>query len=169
MKSLLTCSLLFIISIVVCFLPSCTKETITTIIKTDTVTIIKTDTLRTVFNDTSRIGLFTRKQWIIDTAISNYSGPGTGTLLYVRGSKNNIYNYDLVRSIFWAGGNEDFFSTDGAAYSYKWSLSGSDSTALVISNSNSTAYRAKIMKLDATHLVVFDSTNQTLDIQIFKP
>jgi len=154
--------------VIVCYLPSCTKETITTILKTDTLTIKITDTLRTVFNDTSKMGLVTCKQWIEDTAIGNYSGPGTGTLLYARGSQNNINNYDLVRAVYWSVGNEDFFSTDGSHYSYNWIFANSDSTSLLVSSGNNIAYKAKILKLDATHLVVFDSTYNTLDISILK-
>ena len=177
MKVLFSCILLFILIVTISCLPSCTKDTTTTIIKTDTVTIRKTDTvniritdtLRTVFTDSSTMGLLTRKQWIIDSAISNYSGPGTGTLLYARGSNNNIYNYDLVRSIFWIGGNEDGFNSIGAHYSYSWKLTNSDSTALLISSGGSPVYHAKILKLDATHLTFFDSTDNVLDINIYKP
>ena len=129
MKLLFSGALLFILIVIISCLPSCTKDTVTTVTKTDTVTITVTDTLRTVFNDNSTLGLLTRKQWIIDSAISNYSGPGTGTLLYARGAANNTFNYDLVRSIFWVGGNEDFFNTTGAYYSYSWQLTNSDSTA----------------------------------------
>lgn len=169
MKSLFSCTLLLFSTIIISSLPSCTKETITTVTKTDTIIIKTTDTLRTVFTDCSTMGLLTRKQWIIDTAIGNYSGPGTGTLLYARGSYNNVFNYDLVRSVYWVGGNEDTFNSIGAYYPYTWKLTNADSTALLILNGNTVAYRAKILKLDAKHLTIFDSTNNTLDINIYKP
>src|SRR5436190_16505533 len=101
MKILLSGSLFFISIVIISCLPSCTKETVKTEIKTDTITIRITDTLRTVFTDNSTLGLLTRKQWILDTVLTNYTNPGTGTIVYARGSNNNTFNYDLVRTIYW--------------------------------------------------------------------
>lgn len=171
MKTLLSGFMLFISIVIISCLPSCTKETIKTEIKTDTVTVTirTTDTLRTVFTDNSTLGLITRKQWILDTVLNNYTGPGTGTLVYARGSGSNTYNFDQVRTIYWTGGNQDGYNSIGAYYPYTWKFNGSDSTAFVSSSTTFGAFHAKILKLDATHLTVFDSTNNALDVQIYKP
>jgi hypothetical protein len=169
MKTLFSVSICFLAIVTLSSLPSCTKEKIVTVIDTDTVTIRIVDTLRTVFNDTSKLGLLTRKQWVIDSAYTGYTGPGTGTLIYARGASNNTYNYDLVRSIFWIGGNEDHFNTIGAHYSLTWYFNSSDSTSLTATSSQLGTYQAKILKLDATHLTLHDLTNNVLDIQVYKP
>ena len=171
MKPLLSCTLLLILIFIISCFPSCTKETIKTVVKTDTVTVTirTTDTLRTVFNDTSRLGLLTRKQWVLDTVLNSYTGPGTGTLMYARGGSNNVYNYDLVRSIYWVGGTQDAFDNTGTNHPYGWKFTNSDSTALSILNGNATIFHLKILKLDATHFTIYDSVNNILDVQIYKP
>ena len=169
MKALLSGSFLFVSIVIISCLPSCTKETVTTVVKTDTVTIRITDTLRTVFTDNSTLGLLTRKQWILDTVFNNYTGPGTGTLVYARGSGSNTFDFSLSRTIFWLGWNLDTYNSIGDYYPYTWSFNGSDSTAILMKRSGQPTYHGKILKLDATHLTIFDSTNNALDIQIYKP
>jgi len=167
MKTLLSGSILFASIVIISCLPSCTKETIKTVVEKDTVTIH--DTLRTVFNDTSTLGLLTRKQWILDTVYNNYTGPGTGTLVYARGKSNNTYNFDLVRTIYWLGGNEDGFNSAGVYYPRTWHFQGTDSTTYTTYSPSTGEYTIKILRLDATHLTVHDVTNNALDIQIYKP
>lgn len=169
MKYSLSAALILICIFFMSLFPSCTKETIKTVIETDTVTIRIVDTLRTVFNDTSKLGLLTRKQWILDTVYNGYTGPGTGALVYARGAANNTYNFDLVRSIYWLGGNEDNFNSIGAHYAWTWQFTSTDSTSFSVTNPQIGTYQAKILKLDATHLTVYDITNSALDIQILKP
>lgn len=167
MKILFSATLTFLSFVIFSILPSCTKEKVVTVVDTDTITIH--DTLRTVFNDTSKLGLLTRKQWIIDTVYNNYTGPGTGTLVYARGGANNTYNFDLVRTIYWTGGNIDGYNSIGAYYPYTWHFNGTDSTSYLINSTSFPTVHAKILKLDATHFNVYDSASNTLDIQIFKP
>jgi len=169
MKPLLSAFTLFISIIAISCLPSCTKEIIKTETITDTVTITKTDTLRTVFNDTSILGLITRKQWILDTVITNYTGVGTGTLVYARGATNNTFNYDQVRTIYWAGWNLDGYNSIGNYYPYTWHFNGNDSTSFVVTSTIFPTVRAKIWKLDATHFNSYDSVSHTINVQIFKP
>ena len=75
-------------------------------------------------------GLLIAKQWIPDTIYVEYYGTGTGKLLYIRGQKNNLWNDDNDRGIFWPDGSEDAFNANGYT-SWTWSLSGSDSTVFL--------------------------------------
>ena len=161
MKTLLSGSLLFVSIVIISCLPSCTKDTVTK------ETII--DTLRTFFTDSSTLGSLTRKQWVLDTVYNNYTGPGTGTLVYAKGSASNTLNFDKVRTIYWLGGNQDGFNSNGAYYPYTWHFEGTDSTTFMSSSSTLGDFHAKILRLDGTHLTVHDLTNHALDVQIFKP
>jgi hypothetical protein len=120
-------------------------------------------------NDNSKLGLLANKQWILDSVYNNYTGPGTGTLIYARGSNSNSINYDKVRSVYWRGGGADAYNSAGTYFSYNWKLTNSDSTSLLISNGNTPLYYARILNLTASRLTVYDSTSSALDIQIYKP
>ena len=100
-------------------------------------------------SQTSILSLFTDKQWIADTVYSNYTGPGTGSLVYVFGSNGS----------------------GGIAYQpYTWSFINSDSTIYeTVGINGSPTYIARILKLDSTHLTVYDSTSQALDISVMEP
>lgn len=169
MKVLLSAALIFLCFVVLSGFPSCTKEKIVTVTDTDTITIRIHDTLRTVFDDTSKLALLTRKQWVLDSVYTGYTGPGTGTLVYARGASNNNFDYNLVRSIYWLGGNLDNFNSIGAHYAWTWQFTNTDSTTFSVTNSQIGTYQAKILKLNKTHLTVYDITNSALDIQVYKP
>jgi hypothetical protein len=112
------------------------------------------------------MGLLTGKQWQIDTLYYSYTGPGTGTLQYARGGSSNLTNGDDDRLIFWRDGASDAFA-GGNFYAWSWSMYSNDSTALILVTGGTV--HTKILKLDATHLTYYDSTNQALDVLGYKP
>ena len=120
----------------------------------------------------STMSLITAKQWQFDTLYSSYSGPGTGTLQYARGGNANTVDLDDNRSIFWPDGTEDAFGYYNTNYAMlTWSFTNSDST-LIYYPANvyfSTPVYQRILKLDATHLTLYDSTGTSLDILVYKP
>jgi hypothetical protein len=134
--------------------------------KKDTVTVTNT-----VFvTDNSTMGLLTQKQWIEDSAYNNYTGPGTGTLIYARGAVGNAQNLDALRSIFWPDGSAEFFDLSGHYNADSWTITaGTDSTAIIIVQQSNPTIHGKIVKLDATHLNIMDSTNSTLNVEIYHP
>jgi hypothetical protein len=81
MKAKIFFTLLFIS--VVFLSSSCTK----------TNAVIKTRT-------PSLMELLIGKQWIYDSAYTNYTGPNTGTVVYARRSSNNTYMRDDARFVF---------------------------------------------------------------------
>jgi hypothetical protein len=165
--SIIIVSFLFVVSS-----SSCSKDTTATVVKYDTVSVTNTDTLKTIFTDTSRLGLLTGKQWIFDSAFDNYTGAGTGSLVYARGANNNIIDLDTARFIFWADGKEDNFTSGGTYLSLTWSFVNGDSSRIFTPASPpyipANDY-ATIVKLDATHFTLYDSTFTSLDVFIYKP
>ncbi|HEY5370702.1 MAG TPA: hypothetical protein VIJ75_17085 [Hanamia sp.] len=158
MKSQLSL-LLFFVSFAI--FSSCTKTV------TITNTITKTDTLTQFVTNNSILNLLTSKQWIPDSVYTNYTGPNTGTLVYVRGANNNTKNLDADRFTFWPDGSQDWF-INGAYYSYSWSfVSTTDSTKLLINNT--AADYARILTLTSNYLTLYDSTNSGLAHYAFKP
>jgi hypothetical protein len=156
MKKTITFAALAFIVTIICL--SCKKETTTVTVTTiDTVTV----------SDTSIMGLLTGKQWKLDTAYSGYTTPGSGTLIYARGGSSNSINLDDLREIFWRDGQYDVFDNAGNYISSTWSFTGIDSS-LIQTIGSYTDY-ARVLKLDATHLNLYDSTNSTLDIATLKP
>jgi hypothetical protein len=147
--------------LVVLITSSCKKDTTTVFVPT-------TDTLYLSTTDNSVLGLLTQKQWEADTTYTGYTGPGTGTLAYVRGGSSNILSLDNEISVFWPDGSASFFDNSGNYSADSWTLSGSDSTAMIILQQGNPAIHGKILKLDATHFTLFDSTNSALDIEIYK-
>jgi len=161
MKMKLSILLAFASFIALSSLPSCSK---------DTVTVIKNDTL--LIKDNSTLTLFTEKQWIFDTVYFNYTGAGTGNLVYARGGNSNTVNLDNARGVFWKDGTEDDFTYNGVYLPLHWSFVNGDSSEIYsppyptyLPNGD----YARILKLDATHLTFYDSTNSALDIFIYKP
>ena len=114
----------------------------------------------------SKLYLLTQKQWIVDSIYSNYNKSNAGTLVYSRGSINNIQDYSTNRVVFWPDGKQDFF-TQGTYNSYLWSFTGPDSTEILVINT--TQDYARILKLDPTHLTLYDSTNSALAKYIYFP
>jgi hypothetical protein len=114
--------------------------------------------------DTSVMGYLTQKQWQLDTLYNNYTGPGTGTIVFVRGGSSNTVNLTNVRDIYWPDGTTEYFDNSGTYSAGTWSITNADSTNLTAGSSH-----GKILKLDATHFNFFDSANNALNIQVYKP
>jgi hypothetical protein len=112
--------------------------------------------------------LLIAKQWIPDTIYVEYYGPGTGKLLYIRGRKNNLWNDDNDRGIFWSDGSEDAFNANGYK-PWTWSLNGSDSTGFIgHTDVGNITNHVKILFLDSIHLTMFDSTYHTYAANVAK-
>ena len=147
---------------------SCTK-TVTktnTVTITDTVTKTLTDTVVNYATNNSTLYLLTERQWIPDSVYFNYTGPNTGTLVYVKGGNNNSQDYSGNQLVFWPDGTEDFF-TAGSYGLFPWSFASTDSTLLLIINTASDY--ARIEKLNTTSLTLYDSTNTSLVFYAIKP
>ena len=133
----------------------------------------KKDVTTNVALPTSKMGLLTAKQWIFDTVYMNYTGPGTGKLIYARGANNNTVNYDQARFVYWPDGIEDDFNFISTMTwtPITWSFSNADSTTLYypsIAPLTVPVYE-RILLLNNTHVTFYDSTNSRLDIAIYKP
>jgi hypothetical protein len=126
----------------------------------------KTETKTITVTDNSVLHLLTEKQWISDSVYSNYTGPNTGTLVYVRGGNNNTQDLTTVRVIFWKDGAQDFF-WNGAYSQFQWSFTGTDSANILIKNPSNDYGR--ILKLNANYLTIYDSTGSGLAVYIYKP
>lgn len=124
---------------------------------------------------TSTLGLITAKQWINDTLYSNYTGtPGSGTLVYARGSAGNTYNLDNEVFIYWPDGNADILNPPNSSVDYfsePWSFIGADSTELFYPATpmRSFAVYQRILRLDETHFNLYDSTDHSLVILKYLP
>ena len=134
--------------------------TISSCSKTKTVTVTK------ILTDSSVLGFLTEKQWISDSVYINYTGPNSGTLVYARGSNNNLQDYNTVRVLFWKDGAQDFF-WNGTYNQYQWSFTGSDSSNILILHP--APDYARILKLNANYLTIYDSTFSGLAVYIYKP
>jgi hypothetical protein len=131
---------------------SCQKQTVTVDVPT---------------TDNSTLGLLTQKQWQFDSLYDSYTSPGTGILEYARGTGSNMVNEDNIRDFYWKDGDADYIDNLGNFTTNTWTLDASDSTHLTLVTPGGTIY-GKILKLDATHFTFHDSTNQALDVQVYK-
>jgi len=124
--------------------------------------------------DNSILSLFTAKQWIYDTAIANYTGPGTGSLTYVRGGTNNVVDFDNTRYVYWPDGNSDIFDVPlfPTYLTGTWSFVQNDSTMLYFPANpplNAEPVYMRILAIDQTHCTIYDSTQQGYNVYIVKP
>jgi hypothetical protein len=171
MKMKLSILLLIVSIVALSSLPSCSKDTVT-VVKNDTLTVTVKDTFTTVVNDSSTLGLLTQKQWIFDSVYYSYTGAGTGSLVYARGSNLNSVNLDNARAVFWKDGSEDNFTYNGVYLPLQWSFVNGDSSEIYTppySTYFPNGEYARILKLTATYLTLYDSTNSILDIFVYKP
>ena len=129
-------------------------------------TVTKTDTVVKNVSDTSLASLLMGRQWIVDSLFNGYTATSKGTLVYSRGAQNNIQNLDNYIVIFWPDGTQ-FFANSGSYITYTYSFKSADSLNLLINNSK--ADYARIVKLDAKHLTIYDSTNSALSYYDYKP
>ncbi len=150
MKILLPIILLFISFTFIASITSCKKNNVTTV----------------TVSDNSILGLLTEKQWQFDTLYSNYTGPGTGTVSYARGGIGNTINEDNIRDVYWKDGNADYFDNFGNYQHDTWRFTNSDSTTINLTLPAS-SIDIRIIKLDATHYTAYDSTDHTLDVQVY--
>jgi hypothetical protein len=104
------------------------------------------------------------QEWETDSLYYNYTS-GTPILEYARGGSSNILNYDNSRATFMSDGNINVYDNLGNFESWSWSLSPTDSTALTIVTTGGTVH-TRILRLDATHLTYYDSTNNALNVLV---
>lgn len=140
------------------YLSSCTKTNTRTVTKTDTVTVTAPP---------SRLSLLTGKEWELDTVYWSYTGPGTGSVVYIRGGANNSQNLDNFYSTFTANG--DWWAVENGTYFLgKWNFTDSDSTMIKTVVGATTEYD-RFLSLTATKYVLYDSAAQVLDVTIVAP
>jgi hypothetical protein len=152
-------------------LSSCTKTATNTITVRDTTITTVNDT--TVVKDTvttapSTLSLLTGKQWETDSVYINYTGPGTGILVYARGASGNLENLDnyfatwTIDGFLWQQQNTTHYSST-------WSFTNSDSTTFKIVSPVYGIDYNRIIKLGASNLTLYDSTIKALDVDILVP
>ena len=146
-------------------LSSCTKSNTKTV--TDYDTVVVKDTI-TVTAAPSTMSLLTGKLWEIDSVYTGYTGPGTGTLIYARGSSGNLENLDGYYGTYTSNGV--YWATENSAYlQWQYSFVNSDSTVIKnVSTTYGTDY-GRILKLTSNSFTIYDSTNSALDIEILAP
>ena len=113
------------------------------------------------------LSLLAAKQWKYDTLYFHYIGPGTGYVVYARGSNDNIQDWDNNRFVQWPNGTQDVFLNDGSYLPTTWAYNGS-STAFISSYSSTNAH-AHIISIDSTHQIVVDSTDHAYEVESLKP
>ena len=126
----------------------------------------KTDTVVKIVADSSVAERLMGKQWIVDSLFNGYTATTKGTLVYSRGSANNLQNLDNYIVIMWPDGTQ-FFANSGSYATYTYSFKSADSLNLLINNTK--ADYARIVTLDAKHLTIYDSTNSALSYYDYKP
>ena len=119
----------------------------------------KTDTVVKIVADSSVAERLLGKQWIVDSLFNGYTATTKGTLVYSRGSSNNLQNLDNYIVIMWPDGTQ-FFANSGSYATYTYTFRSADSLNLLINNTK--ADYARIVTLDAKHLTIYDSTNSAL-------
>lgn len=145
-------------SLMICFLSliligySCQKETVSSTQKS------------------SVMSLLTAKQWIFDSMYTNYTGTGTGILSFSRAGNIITVNVSNYRYAYWPQMYVDMFTPTGYLQQ-PWAFTSADSNVLyyVPTSFRSFPVYQRIIKLDNSHLTVYDSTSSQLDIFIIKP
>lgn len=152
---------LVIIAVVAIFfsnlsLTSCTKKETVTV--QDTVTVAAKPTT---------VSLLAGTYWEMDSAISNYTKPGTGTLVYVRGGSGNTLNLDN-NFYTWTSNGVEVAVENGTYYQFQWNFVNDDSSLLKIYSNTITDY-ARIISISSTRYVEYDSTGSFYDVLIPAP
>lgn len=137
-------------------LSSCTKTNKVTV--TDTVTVSPTPT---------PLSLLTGTNWETDSAYSNYTAAGTGTLVYTRGGSGNSINLDN-NFYTWTKNGIEYAVENGTYYQFQWNIVNGDSTLLKMSSSTITDY-ARIIRASSTKIAIYDSTAKYLDVLVPAP
>jgi hypothetical protein len=150
---------------------SCTKTDTNTVTVRDTTYTTVYDT--TIIKDTittgpSILSMLTGKQWEFDTAYLNYTGPGTGSLVYVRGATNNVEDLDDVYTSYTADGF--YWALQGTFYSSgQWHFTNNDSSTYVVNTATFGSDYVRIIKLTDSICWFYDSTGSALDIEKVTP
>ena len=118
---------------------------------------------------TTVAGLLMGKEWIVDSLFYNYTpgSQGTSTRVYTRGSSNNVYNLDNYIVIFLRDGTQLYSPSPDSFIPYSYSFLSADSLNMRINNPNPDY--ARIVKLDANSLTLYDSTNSGISYYKLKP
>jgi hypothetical protein len=150
-------------------LTSCTKSNPVTIRDTTYTTVYDTTIVKdTITTGPSILSMLTGKQWEFDTAYVNYTGPGTGSLVYVRGATNNTEDLDGVYSSYTSDGF--YWALQGTFYSSgQWHFTNSDSSTYVVNTPTFGADYVRIIKLTDSICWLYDSTGKALDIEKVTP
>lgn len=123
-------------------------------------------------SDETNISLFTGKQWLFDSVFINYTGPGTGMLIYARNGKENQIDLNDSRMVYWADGNEDVFDFPGIGEYAKqpWRFVPNDNNLIYYppTSFRSTKVYQRIINITRSRAVIFDSTSRALDILVLK-
>ncbi|HLI94273.1 MAG TPA: hypothetical protein VKU83_11705, partial [Puia sp.] len=145
-------------------LSSCTKTNTKTVYDTTVVTV--KDTI-IVAPTPSKLSLLVGRDWEMDSAYSNYTGPGTGTLVYARGGTSNSQNLDNY-SYTWANNGIEWALENGTYYQFPWTIVNGDSTLLKMTVGANLDY-ARILYVSSTRADIYDSTASYLDVAIPVP
>ncbi len=150
-------------------LSSCTKSNPVTVRDTTYITVNDTTIIKdTITTGPSILSMLTGKQWELDTVYWNYTGPGTGSLIYARGGTGNAEDFDswyntfTIDGFFWAVENSTYLSG-------QWNFINSESNTYVNNLSGYGADYARILKLTDSTMTVYDSTGTALDIEKVTP
>ena len=121
MKIKLSILLLFVSFVILFSLPSCTKDTTTTITKTDTVIAASL---------TKSQILVQKSPWKIEQIVQDLGGTVTE---YDRGGTNTTgQNFDIVRFTFNADGSGSNTDGDGNVFSMTWQFTNADQNAIAL-------------------------------------
>jgi hypothetical protein len=147
-------------------LSSCTKTKTNTVTVYDTTVVVVKDTI-TVAPKPSVLSLLTGTYWETDSALGNYTGPGTGVLVYARGASNNTLNVSNYYYT-WATNGIEWAVENGTYYQFQWSIVNGDSSLLKMSTSSFTDY-ARILSASSTKVIIYDSSSSYLNTLIPVP
>jgi hypothetical protein len=148
---------------------SCTKSNPVTIRDTTYTTVYDTTIVKdTITTGPSILSMLTGKQWELDTAYLDYTSPGTGSLVYVRGATNNVEDLDNVHDTYTADGF--YWALQGSFYSSgQWHFTNNDSSTYVVNTPTFGADYVRIIKLTDSTCWLYDSTGSALDIEKITP
>ncbi|HEV2354219.1 MAG TPA: hypothetical protein VGR89_08250 [Puia sp.] len=111
--------------------------------------------------------LLTGTDWEMDSTYNNYTGPGTGTLAYVRGGSGNTMNMDGYYYT-WTKNGFIWRVQNGTYYQWRWNFKDGDSSLLVTQTPWGTNY-SRILTISSTRFTEYDSTGGFYDVMIPRP
>jgi hypothetical protein len=135
--------------------------------KTNTKTVTVYDTV-TVEAPPSTLSLLTGKQWELDSVYSNYTGPGTGTLIYARGAAGNAEDLDNYYATYTIDG-QFWQDVNGSFTLSNWSFTNNDSATIKIVSTSSPTDYYKVIGLSSTKYIIYDTIYNVYDVNIPAP